>query len=78
MNKQNNQNKVSDEDISKKTAELTDLISNYEGNQANVASEICYKAVLYACGQDFYGALGVLTETLLHLREEYHILLNIK
>lgn len=59
---------VSQEDIEKKTAELCEMIKNYEGGKSEAAEWICFEVVNQA-SYNHYEALGILTETIMRYRE---------
>jgi len=66
--KEENQVSVTQEDIEKKTAELCELIKNYEGGKSDAAEWICFEIVNQA-SYNHYEALGVLAETMARYRE---------
>jgi len=70
MAENNNSNHVAvtQEDIVNKTAELTELLKNFEGSRSDAAQHICFEAIVWGTDNHFE-ALGVLEETKLAYRE---------
>jgi hypothetical protein len=62
--------KITEQDLWKKTRELTNLIEAFKGAKHTMAQNICLVIVASATESSHYHGLGILTETFLDYREQ--------
>ena len=61
--------KITREDIEKKTDELCEMIKKFKDGKSDAAEYVCYQVVTWAC-ENHYEGIGILTETLIKWRNE--------